>query len=404
MWKWLRSEADAVPLALILLSSPQLPLTTLRELRRSGFYTYLPDPEELLFDEKKAAEGLSGRMRRVLEAAAAVQRSGRREALEERMRDVLAELRTALEMADYNISNLYTVVSTLASTMASMIVVTLALVGGGAVAAALALSGVAALVSALIGVAVYPLEFSLPAPPWRSYLPLLLAAPLYLLLTHLELPLPLTLSLAAAGTLPALLHLLHTREEVGKLVRAREMVRAAARAAGNPYHTLVREGFINNPENLLKPASSLAAAANLSVHQVLLHGGYELLEKLEDYYSRIVEFVLRLRSKTRVFLLYAVIEAVIVSAVYAFTAAIQPLLAEGGAALAQAGLSLAGIKELEEGVDYILAATALALSTAASSCREGKPLFFTTYLPLLATALAASYLAALQLAPSLIGG
>jgi len=62
------------------------------------------------------------------------------------------------------------------------------------------------------------------------------------------------------------------------------------------------------------------------------------------------------------------------------------------------------VKELEDSMDYVLAAAALALSVATSSCREGKPLFFTVYLPVLAAALAVSYLAALQLAPALIGG
>jgi hypothetical protein len=182
------------------------------------------------------------------------------------------------------------------------------------------------------------------------------------------------------------------------------MVRVAARAVGNPFHTLVREGFIREPEDLLRPASGLASAVNLSVYQVLLHGGYELLERLDDYYSRIVEFILRLRSKTRVFMLYAVLEAVLVSAIYAFTVAVKPLFAAGGAALAQAGLSLAGVEELEQGIDLVLSSAALALSVATSSAREGKPTLFTIYLPLLAATLAASYLLALSLAPALVGG
>jgi hypothetical protein len=288
--------------------------------------------------------------------------------------------------------------------MASMIVVTLALVGGGAVPAAVTLALLGALISSLVGLAVYPLEFSLPTPSWRSYLPLLSLAPLYILLARLGVPLPLTFSLAAASALPALLHMYYVGREVGEVLRAREMVRVAARSVGNPFHTLVREGFIREPEDLLRPASPLASAASLSLYQVLLHGGYELLERLEDYYSRIVDFILRLRSKTRIFMLYAVLEAVIVSAIYAFTIAVKPLFAAGGAALAQAGLSLAGVEELEQGIDLVLSSAALALSVATSSAREGKPTLFTIYLPLLAATLAASYLLALSLAPALISG
>ena len=399
--KSLRSEADAVPLALIMQSSPQQPLTTLKELQARGFYTYLPTPEQLLEGEK-SLKGLSDRMKRVLEAAIAVQRSGRRETLEEKLKDVLGGLRTTLEMSDYNVTNMYNVVSTFISTMGSMLVVTLAYIGGGTVSAAVNLAVISAIISSLVGLTVYPLEFSIPTPPWKSYLPLLLFIPLYLILSFLNAPLPLTISLATASALPAVLHALYIRDQIREMLKAREMVRVASRAVGNPYHALVREGLVKEPVDLLKPAGSLVTAARLSLYQILLHGGYEFLEKLEDFYSRIVDFILRLRSKTRVFLVYAIIEAAIVSTIYAFTVATKPLFLEGGEYLAKAGFSVKGIEELETGIDLVLASTAIALSVATSSAREGKPTFFTIYLPILASLLVASYTAALMVAPSLI--
>lgn len=400
-FKWLRSEVDAIPLALVMLSSPQLPLTTLEEIQKKGFYTYLPNFETLLRDSDRTLEGYSERMKRVLEAAIAVQRSGSREALEDKMRDVITELRTTLELSDLNISNLYTLVSTFLSTMSSMIVATLALVGTGASTVAIGMALAATLLSALVGAAIYPLEFSLSTPPWKSYSPLLLFPLVYLALTYFRVPLPITLSLSVASIFPAIVHLYYTKREIEKIKMTREMVRVAARSVGNPYQALVRQGFIREPEDLLSREESIATAARLGLYQILLHGGYEFLEKLNEYFSNIVDFIFRLRSKTRVFLLYAVLETVIVSAIYGFLVAMLPLFSEGGEVLRQAGMSAAGILELEQNMDFILASTALALSIATSSAREGKPTFFTMYLPLIGFSLFASYLLTLTLAPGL---
>ncbi|MCC6049054.1 MAG: hypothetical protein LM580_00005, partial [Thermofilum sp.] len=300
--RWFRSEADAVPLALVMLSSPQLPLTTLKEVRGLGF-DYLPDPEELAAGDARL-DGLSERMRKVLEAAVATQRSGSRAALDERLRDVLAELRTTLETADYNISNLYSLVSTFTSTVPATIVATMALIGGGVATTALALAAVGLVLALVSGLVIYPFEFGVPTPPWRTYLPLLSVLPVYLLLWWLKVEAPLTLALALGSVPTSIIHFWWTRNELKKLDKARDMVRVAARSVGNPYHALVREKLISEPEDLLSGEwRGFARAAALGLWQVLLHGGYENLRRLEEYISQILEFVKRLRSKTRVFLL-----------------------------------------------------------------------------------------------------
>ncbi|AKG39074.1 hypothetical protein MA03_07240 [Infirmifilum uzonense] len=399
---WIRSEADAVPLALIMLSSPQLPLTTLREVRRHGF-DYLPDPEDLALGSARL-DGYSERMRRVLEAAVEVQRSGSRSALEERLRDVLSELRTTLDTADYNISNLYSLVSTFTSTVPATIVATLALVGGGAGAAALTLISVGLVLAFISGVVIFPWEFGTPTPPLRTYLALLAALPVALLAYLLHAPQPLTLSLAVGSVPAAVLHLHWSRRELKSLERAREMVRVASRAVVNPFHSLVREGLIQDPEDLLKPEwKGFARAATLGLWQVLLHGGYENLHKLEEYTSQILEFVKRLRSKTRVFMVYTLIEAGIVGAIYAVVLATSALFAGGGEWLSRAGISSAGLLELQQLIDPVLALTSLTLAAATAGAREGRPHLLTIYLPITAGAVWLFYTAASALAPSLFG-
>ncbi|MCC6051339.1 MAG: hypothetical protein LM580_11555 [Thermofilum sp.] len=398
--RWFRSEADAVPLALIMLSSPQLPLTTLKEVRGLGF-DYLPDPEELASGDARL-DGLSERMRKVLEAAVATQRSGSRAALDERLRDVLAELRTTLETADYNISNLYSLVSTFTSTVPATIVATMALIGGGVATTALALAAVGLVLALVSGLVIYPFEFGVPTPPWRTYLPLLSALPICLLLWWLKVEAPLTLALALGSVPTSIIHFWWTRSELKKLDKARDMVRVAARSVGNPYHALVREKLISEPEDLLSGEwRGFARAATLGLWQVLLHGGYENLRRLEEYISQILEFVKRLRSKTRVFLLYAVVEAAIVGAIYAVVVASGALLQGGGEWMARTGITGAGIRELREWIDPILAVTSLTLAAATAGAREGRPHLLPQYLPLCAGSVWLSWVLAVAWAPTL---
>lgn len=403
---WFRSESDAVPLALIMLSSPQLPLTTLREVRGYGF-DYLPEPEELYSGDTKL-DVLSDKMKKVLKAAVETQRSGSRSALEEKLRDVLAELRTTLETADYNISNLYSLISTFTSTVPATIVATMALIGGGAALTAFALTAVGLALAILAGVVVFPWEYGVPSPPWRTYLPLLFVILLYLMLSRLGLEAPLTLALALGSIPTALLQFYHSQAELMRMQRAREMVRLAARAVGNPYHALVREGLLRDPDELLSGEwKGFARAATLGLWQVLLHGGHENLRKLEEYMSQVLEFVNRLRSKTRVFLLYAVIEAAIVGAIYAVVIASGTLLGAGGGEgewLTKTGITGAGVQELREWIDPILATVSLTLAAATAGAREGRPHLLPLYLPLCAGAVWVAWLLAVMYTPNLLMG
>lgn len=400
---WFRSENDAIPLALIMLSSPQLPLTTLKEVRRHGF-DYLPEPEILLLGDVNL-NGLSDKMKKVLKAAVDTQRSGSRSALEEKLRDVLAELRTTLETSDYNISNLYSLVSTFTSTVPATVVATMALIGSGAASIALTLTGVGFLLATLAGLVVFPWEYGVPTPPWKTYVTLFCIIPIYLFLWWLKIEAPLTLALAL-GSLPTMvLHFYHVRSELAKLKRAREIVRIAARAVGNPYHTLVKERLIREPEDLLsKEWKGFARAATLGLWQVLLHGGQENLSKLEEYMSQVMEFVNRLRAKTRVFLLYAVVEAAIVGAIYAVVIASGSILEEGGEWLARTGIGGVGLAELKTWMDPLLAMVSLTLAAATAGAREGRPHLLPLYLPLCAGIVWVAWVLAAAYAPSLFKG
>lgn len=401
--KWIRSEVDAIPLALIMLSSPQLPLTTLRELRKVGF-EYLPDPEELISGYAKL-NWLSVRMRKILDGAIAAQLSGNRNSLEEKLKDILAELSVTLETTDHNISNLYSLVSTFTSTVPVTVVATQALLGGGGAATALSMAFIGLIIAILVGFWAFPWEFGISTPKLWTYTSLLLIIPSYLLFSYFGIPNPFLLSLALGSAPSAVLHLRHTWIELGKVDKARELIRVAARAVGNPYLALAREKLLKDPEELLDQEwKGFSKAAALGLWQVLLHGGYENLQKLDDYVSKVLEFTKRLRSKTRIFLVYVVIEAAIVAAIYAVILSIEPLFTEGGEWTIRAGISISGLRELREKIDQILSLNALTLAIATASAREGRPHLLTTYLPLIAGAVWCFWFISSTLTPLLIGG
>ncbi|MEM2795657.1 MAG: hypothetical protein QXY49_07375, partial [Thermofilaceae archaeon] len=388
---------------LIMLSSPQLPLTTLRELKKVGF-DYLPDPEELISGYAKL-NWLSERMKKILDGAIKAQLSGNRNSLEEKLKDILAELSTTLETTDHNISNLYSLVSTFTSTVPVTIVATQALLGGGGTATALSMAFIGLIIAMLVGFWAFPWEFGISTPKLQTYALLLLIMPSYLLFNCFSIPNPFLLSLALGSAPSAAFHLHHTLSELKKMDKSRELIRVAARAIGNPYLALAREKLLKDPEELLNQEwKGFSKAATLGLWQVLLHGGYENLQKLDDYVSKVLEFTKRLRSKTRIFLVYAIIEAAIVAAIYAVILGIEPLFTEGGEWMIKAGISILGLRELRENIDQILSLNALTLAVATASAREGRPHLLTMYLPLIAGIVWFFWLISSTLTPLLVGG
>ena len=395
---WFESEKDAIPLSIIFLTSPLSPLTTIHRLKRLGLYEYLPEPSKL-FDEMPAA--LSGKMKETLKTALLSHRSGSREVINQKLSEIISRTETELELADYNLTQLYQFVSVFTTLVPSIIASVLFFMNLEQGIATIIGAAVLSVFAGFLGLTVFPSELRLPSPPKRYFLFLLGAIPLYL---FLKFEMRLLLSITFASIATSLLSWIWVWRELKILKEARELVRKACTSVYNIFKALE----IDDPDYLLhKRWFGIAKAATTSLYLLALHGSKklsEILNLLESYCSRYHDALFRIRSKTRVMMFYAMLEALVVSAIYAmlvYTLIFFTSIELHGVAGYFYIPSQAEIVKLRESLDLVLSLNAIGLSIATSSSREGNPLYFVLYLPLIAAAMWIGYTVAFGYAPTL---
>lgn len=402
---WARSEADAIPLALLLLVSPLMPLTTLKRLREIGYYSYLPSPEDVL--EGKRPEGLSEKAVEVLEATLQSQHSGSRAIFEEKIEELLSRTAVELELAEYNISQLFQ----LASLFTSVVPVTVASIQfltnpEEAAPTLIACSVISIIVGGVIGLGLFPRELALVAPSLKTLFTFLISLAAYPLYSLLEVPHPLLCTFTTAAVPASVLCIQLRRRVLDSFREARKLVRRASMASYNIFSALE----IDDPEYLLSPRwSGIARSATTALYMFCLYGGEKIregLQRLELYIGRYLDYLFRIRERTRVMLIYAVVEAAVVAVMYSMLIGCLKLL--GGEEATPIELitlpSYAALRSLEKMLDMVLSLNALGLSLATSSAREGQPLYFPMYLPLISGVMLAAYTAGGAVATSIIGG
>jgi len=397
---WFESERDAIPLNIIFLTSPLSPLTTLYKLRRLGLYTYLPEPSKI-FDSLPS--GISGKMKETLKTALLSHKSGSREVIKHKLSEIISRTETELELADYNLTQLYQFISVFTTLVPSIIASVLFFMNleqGVAVIIGVAILSVFA---GFLGLTVFPSELRIPAPPKRYFLFLISAIPLYLFLNF---EMKLLFSLTMASSICSLLSWIWLFKKLNVLKDARELVRKAGTASFNVFKALE----IEDPDYLLHEKwFGIAKAATTSLYLLALHGGRRLSESLnllESYCSRYLNALFRIRSKTRVMMFYSIMEALVIAAIYAIL--VYTLIYFSSMELhgAWGSFYIPSIKEVEmlkNSLDLVLTLNALGLSIATSTSREGNPLYFTLYLPLISLAMWLGYVLAFGYAPTLFG-
>ena len=402
---WIRSEADAVPLALLFLVSPLMPLTTLKRLKEIEYYSYLPDPEDLL--EKKRMDNVSGKMREVLEAALQAHQSGSKRIFEEKSEELFSKTAIELKLTEYNISQLFQLASLFTSVIPVTISSILFFTSPSDVFPILSICAILSmLVGGLMGFGVFPRELALTPPPLKSFIMLIGVLVIYIVSSILELERPLLTGVMIGGIPMALVHFFHRKKLISMYKEARELVRRASNASYNIFAALGLE----DPEYLLTDRwSSIARSASTALYMLCLYGGDKLgesLQKLELYIGRYLDYLFRIMSKTRTMMFYALIEAAIVSMMYSLTVGSLILLgSEGGIGVDVLMIpSIRTLEEIDSFLDIVMTLNAFGLALATSSAREGQPLYFSVYLPIIAGAMWAGYGFGNRMALSLVSG
>ena len=414
-----RGDGVAIPLAIVLASSPLPPLSTLRHLKSlevPGFED-LPDFEQVL--DGDFPPGCSPRLRKVLEAAALAQQSGSTEVVVQRVEEEMDSIEVSLELADYQLSQFYQVLSVFVTLVPSIVATMLVFLDPRAAVDTILGLAAFAVGASLLGFVFFPGELRLPAPPRRALLPMVAIAPAYAAASLLGAPHPALLAVALGSSPTAILSLSWTKEELEVLEEALELVRRACAGARYSMKTALRlDEREEGPEFLLSSKwFGVARGACTALYLLAFKGGRKLedcLARLERYTRRYVEALRKFRSRTASMMLLTAVEAAIVALIYAVVIATASFFAglatrpefagAGGLAYGFKLPSQEDVAILKSAVDLALALDAVALAIATALCREGDPRFAPTYLPLIAGVTLASYSASAQWAPSLFAG
>ena len=398
---------------MMFVTAPLMPLTTLRELRRLRKYRYLPDPEELLSKRPEGLEGFSDKMKRVLRTALLAQRTGSRRVFEQEMEELLARTATELELADYNVTQLYQLGSLFTSVIPVTVVSVLIFTSlASATSVLLGCAAITLVLGVTIAFGIYPRELAVPAPPLKSLIAAFPIPIIYLILYILGgrgvgVENPLLLSVATGSALLSLVHWMWVKRVSSAYREARELVRRAGTASYNVYAAL----GIENPEYLLDDKwTGIAGAATASLYMLCLYGGEKLadsLQRLEAYVGEYLDAFVRLREKTRTMMFYALLEASVVSVMYAILVACLYFMSGDVMGGGLEGFEVPThqmIEEFARTLDPVLLLNALGLAATTAASREGNPALLTLYLPMIAATMWAGYKLGLVMAPQLLGG
>ncbi len=402
IFQWIKSENEALPLYILLASSPLPPLTTLDKLKSMGKLEYIEDIDSILTERFDGS--YSERFRKVLKAAIESQISGDRDILVRYFEQELKGIEASLELADYNISQFYQFISVFTTLMPSIIASVLFFTNAETALISLLIFSILAIPASFIGLTIYPLEMHLPMRE-KKYLALSLFIPTgYATLRYLGFGKPLLASLAFSLPLSILLYL-----DVKKLESILEEVLSLTRRAASCPFNLFKCLRIDDPDYLLSEKwYGVAKASATALYFLALYSGAnirEYVQRLETFTSRYYEAFKKLRSKTLVMLIYAFIEAGVVALIYGILLTILryfsslPIVGYPGIYIPSGEIVL----KLENILDLVLSLNSISLSLSTASSREGNPLYAFLYLPFISLLMLAGFEIALLITPSLLG-
>ncbi len=387
---WLKCEMYAIPLALLVYVSPLPPLSTVNFVRERLRLSFLDDKANF-----------SGRFRELFEVIKHTHIYGSRKPMEQYVDRVLGELEGELDVADYNLSNVYSMVSLFTTLLPTLIVSTLVFIdASSAVNSALMLSFIAVIVS-FIGLTVYPSEVSFSPPPIRIYLFFLLTPLLYFIMPT-ETRLLASVSIASIPS--CILTFMHLKHQINELKDELRIVRTFISSPLNPFSSMKIK-----PSNLLKKGClPIVKAVNTGFYLIALHSedkqSYSLLN---TYFLRYYKFIMNLRRKTRIMLFYSILESAMSTGIYVFLIVTLAYLSSQAQVMPSGiGLYIPSTQEIDyfyANIDLIITLNATALSVLTATIREGNPAYFSLYLfPISLTTLVTYHVTNL-LAPSILG-
>jgi len=335
-------EAERLALLLMLVYSPLPPIATIEAAR------FEADEETLKAARKDTV-------------------IGGRENLSALLDNEISALRRSLELADYNISQAYSAVSSIATTVYAMIAAVILfvspeiakVVGYSIAAATIALSA--------LGLSVYPRAIALPSRKKHFLIPAV-SIPLAALTDPL-------FALLVAAIPSALLAFLERKEYIITFEEALEHLRDAASRPWAPLSAVSVE-WLKRREGWM-----LVDALRKLIELAGLHGAPEALSKAMETYGKMYNYIESFSRKGLMMFAYTLIGAVVTATALALSLATVRLLSPHLQGLSIGFSFQTPSPEIRFHFMASLALISLGLALLTSWCREGTWRYYSMYLP-----------------------
>ncbi|RLE92395.1 MAG: hypothetical protein DRN04_10425 [Thermoprotei archaeon] len=396
-----KSKRDTLPLSIILSVSPLPPLSTFFHLKKLGFYSYLPIRPSSSKELKK--KGFSKDFIELYEEALRSQTTGSRRGLKSFIEEKLAEFKTSAEIAEMKTLSNASLMNSLAIVVPTLLT-TLMLVTSPEIAPLILI--LLSIVSLLVILALnLPVVISIYSYKFRKpevLLSLLAAIPLYLVLKDI------VISLIVASVPASIFSGINVLKETKLRAQLLNIVKTASQVSSKNVFKVIKE----TPQKLFEKFDyGVMKAVVATLYLISAYAPCtEAYDKLTEYTRIYVTTVKRIRSKFNAILLYsAIMIAISVSTLYLTVFSIGEFSQRIPRGILVIGYSfirlptLTQLNEIKVTLDFAITVNVLAFSLMCAMLREGNPLYFALYFPLLLIiALICKYITLTYLLPSLI--
>jgi len=397
---YVKTSLLSLPLSVILSFSPLPPLATMVYLSRLKVYEEIPG--ELVDSEELRERGYAPEFIQLYEEAFRAQRTGRREGLVNYLERRIREIRTSLDLLDYNVTTMVEVLSLLTVVIPVMLASIAAFIFPGFLGTITIASTVPGLIIIL-----FASFFITPPELWLRRPRLITLAPLLLFLPILYVTRDVALALTIASFPSAFLVWWEERRNFKVFEEALELV-----VKGTYSRNPILAG-INDLDYLLgEKWYGVAKAAVTTLYILYTQGGRKFGEgvtKLMTFIRDHVETMKAIRKKAFQSLIYGIVMACIAGACMAIVVStfnFMVSIPHGAVSTTEYGLVIptqAHLSQLHGVMPIYIAVTSLTYAVGVAALRDGNPLYFPLYLALILPTSYLSYQLALQYAPMIFG-
>ena len=392
---YLKTSALSLPLCVVLNFSPLPPLTTILYLARLGVFSELP--KELVDPEELRAKGYAKEFVEIYREAVRAQRTGRREGLRNLLEKRMRELRTSLDMMDYNVSTMMEVLS-LTTIVVPLLLASVEVFMSPALftPTIVACSVLSVVVALVMGIYTIPWELWLRRPRLATLAPMLVSIPAYFMTQDVA------FSLTLGSVLSAPLVYLEQRRAVKVFDDA---LKYLSRATHSPNPVLAG---IDLDDLLDKRFFGVARAAMVTLYVLFTQGGRRYFEGVTRLLAYVREYIVTLkgvRRKALVSLFYTLVIAAAASAsmaiIVATLAGISSMAPSWTIGSIMPTASTTG--DVADATLLFVALSSISYAVAAATMRDGNPLYFPLYLAAILPISYTAYRLTLLYAPVMLG-